>query len=179
MCAFLWLERRTVSSKPSRLRHGHVLGVRSELLCTHRRAAAHQWQAKHVLVTHAKHGKGHWVGQNRTWPHLSPGDAPTLANRSRASFPMFVCRQRRAACTRRRGGLRASEGGRKVLLATGTGPGSGTPMGAARRAGTAAWSNAPEPRVCFSRGDPLCDRLIFQILQEADAALRVSSKGYP
>ena len=38
---------------------------------THRRAAAHQWQAKHVLVTHAKHGKGHWVGQSRTWPHFT------------------------------------------------------------------------------------------------------------
>ena len=71
MCAFVWLERRTVSSKPSRLRHGHVLGVRLELLYTHRRAAAHQWQAKHVLVTHAKHGKGHWVGQIRTWPHFT------------------------------------------------------------------------------------------------------------
>ena len=71
MCAFVWLERRTVSSKPSRLRHGHVLGVRLELLYTHRRAAAHQWQAKHVLVTHAKHGKGHWVGQISTWPHFT------------------------------------------------------------------------------------------------------------
>ena len=71
MCAFIWLERRTVSSKPSRLRHGHVLDVRSKLLYTHRRAAAHQWQAKHVLVTHAKHGKGHWVGQSRTWPHFT------------------------------------------------------------------------------------------------------------
>ena len=75
---FVCIVRGTVSPQKGRSRHERVLGVRSKLRYTRRRAAARRCQERHALLTHAKLGKGQSNGQHGHDAPRRRRIAPTL-----------------------------------------------------------------------------------------------------